>query len=262
MQRHHLTLLLQLTKRDIAARYRGSVLGIVWSLITPLLLLSVYTFVFTVVFKARWGDSLGQHDDTYVFAFNLFVGLIFHGFLADLLVRSPSLMVENKNYVTKVIFPLSILPAVATLSALFQACINVMILLTALILFNFPIPLHGVLLIPLLAIFTLFGLGIAYGLSAIGTYLRDLQHIMGLIATLLLFLSPVFYPISALPPEWQSIVYLNPLTPTIEFARECLFSTTATGLGPLMTLSVITLGTCLIGYSGFSLLRRGFADIL
>ncbi len=258
----HRALLWQLTKRDIAARYRGSMLGIVWSIINPLLLLSVYTFVFTVVFKARWGDAIATENDTLTFAFNLFIGLIFHGLLADILTRSPSLIRENKNYVTKVIFPLEILPVMAVGSALFQACINLLILFGAMLLFDFPIMVTAWLILPLMLIFSLFCLSVAYGLSAIGTYIRDLQQLMGLVATLFLFLSPVFYPIDALPLEWQGVIYLNPLTPAIEYARSLVFIGDIPPPGTLFFFLAAAGGLCAIGYGGFHLMRRGFADIL
>ena len=187
----------QLVKREVVGRYKGSFIGMGWSFFNPILMLAIYTFVFSVVFKARWG--MGHEESKAEFAIVLFVGMIVHALFAEVLNRAPDLILTNVNYVKKVIFPLEILPVIALGSAFFHTIVSLCVLFCALLLLNGF--LHWtILFIPLIFIpLGLVTLGVAWLLASLGVYLRDVGQTIGIVTTILLFLAPVFYPISALP---------------------------------------------------------------
>jgi len=253
-------LILQLTKREIFTRYRGSFLGLAWSFFNPLLMLAVYTFTFSVVLKARWGaDSVGN---TNRFAIPLFVGIIVHGLFAESANRAPGLILSNANYAKKVVFPLEILPWVTMGSTLFHAGISLFILLLVQFLLNHTIALTAlffpIIILPLL----LVTMGAVWFLSAVGVYLRDISQAIGVFTTVLLFFSPVFYPRSAVPREYQFWMNLNPLTfPLEEGRKSLLFGQTPDGVGWTIYM-FIGLAIAWMGFSWFQTSRRGFADVL
>ena len=252
-------LIVQLTKRDVLGRYRGSLLGLAWSFFIPLLMLAVYTFVFSVVFKARWGVA---GDDKVSFAIIIFVGLIVHGLFAECINRAPSLIVSNPNYVKKVVFPLEILPSVALGSALFHAGVSLVVLLTAQFLLTQRLPwtviIFPIVLLPLLLSTT----GFAWLLSALGVYVRDIGQTTGILTTVLMFLSPLFYPISVLPEKYRIWLHLNPLTFIIEEGRNVLiFGRMPNWSGWTLALVASTLISA-GGFWWFQKTRKGFADVL
>lgn len=175
--------------REIVGRYQGSVMGLLWSVLNPILMLAIYTFVFSVVFQARWGEvgeSRGQ------FAVVLFAGLIVHGLFAEVLNRSPQLVLSNVNYVKKVVFPLEILPVVQLMAAGFHALISVLVLLGAQWIIHGSVPATA-LLLPLVAFpLLLLTLGCAWVLASLGVFVRDVGQLVVFATTVLLFLSPVF----------------------------------------------------------------------
>lgn len=246
--------------RDIIGRYRGSLLGVLWTFITPLLMLGIYTFVFTVVFQARW--ELDVEDTRSNFAIVLFVGLVIHGLMAEVLQRAPVVLLVHANYVKRVVFPLEVLPLVTCISALFHFCVSVLVVLLAMLLLGaswhataFLLPITILPLLPLL-------LGIAWGLAALGVYLRDISQVTGLLATALLFISPVFFPVDALGRPFQIMMMFNPLTIIIEQSRQVLL------MGELPNVALLGayfIGSCLVcwlGCYGFIRARRGFADVI
>lgn len=245
--------------REVADRYRNSIFGLAWSFINPLVMLSVYAIFFSVV-GARWTDPSGAWEHDFVFV--LFAGLIIHALFCECLNRAPHLILANVNYVKKTIFPLEILPIVAVGTSLIHACISVGILLCGLLFFSGSISstayLFPLVLMPLL----LTALGVSWFLASLGVYIRDIGHLTGMLTSVLLFLSPVFYPISALPDKYQIYMYLNPLAPAIEGARRTLIY----GEAPNWTYWLIGIvgGGCVasIGYAWFQGTRKGFADVL
>lgn len=250
----------QLTKRSIAGRYKGSVVGGGWSLITPLLLLGVYTFVFGIVFSARWGEKpeMGMGG----FAIFLFSGLMVHAVLADCINNAPRLIVNNVSYVKKMVFPIEILAWVTVGGALFHLGISLLVLIGAQLVmsqtFVWTVFLFPVVFAPLV----LIAVGLTWLLAAVGVYIRDISQITGLISTALLFLAPVFYPISRIPEAYQPWLYLNPLTFVIEQGRRVLLlgeQPDWLGVG-LYTLVGLTVAQA--GFWWFQRTRRGFADVL
>lgn len=253
-------LILQMSKREVVGRYRGSVMGMAWSFFNPVLMLAVYTFVFSVVFQTRWGVA-GEASKTS-FAILLFVGMIVHGLLAECANRAPSLILSNVNYVKKVVFPLEILPWVAMGSALFHAAISLLVLLVAQLILYHSLPwtvaLFPLILLPLL----IATMGAAWFLSAIGVYLRDVSQTIGIVTTVLLFLSPVFYPITALPEQYRIWLHLNPLTFIIEEGRKTLVFGQVPDWSGWGVYLVVSIAIAWIGFWWFQKTRKGFADVL
>ena len=261
--RQHTSLLLQLIRRDVQARYRGSALGLAWSFVIPLLMLGVYTFVFAIVFKARWGgDPVGVEGGTLHFALNLYTGLILHAFLAENLSRAPTLITSNANYVTKVVFPLGILPPMLLGSALFHLAMNLGVLLLAVLLFGPGLSVTWLLIPLLLAPLAMLGLAANYLLASLGVFLRDIGQLMGLAITLLMFLSPVFYPVSALPPALQPWILLNPLTLPVEWLRGLLMDESLPDLTMFFAYLAVSLLALAVTHQWFHRTRRAFADVL
>lgn len=253
-------LIARFIRRDVTRRYRGSVLGLLWSFITPIVLLLTFTFVFTVVFKARWGVDVELPRG--VFALNLFAGLIMHGLIAEVLTRAPSVIVEHENYVKKVIFPLGVLPLIPLGSAIFHAGASLLVLAVAQLIILGSIPWTYVLL-PIVVLPLLFvGAGTGWFLAATGVYLRDIGQTTGLAATILLFLSPVFYPLSAIPASFQPIILANPLTFIIEQARSVLLVGEIPDLIGLAVYSGFALLIAWLGFLWFMKTEKGFADVL
>lgn len=255
----HLYLLWQLSRRDIAARYRGSALGIFWAVLSPLLLLVIYTFVFSVVFQARWGQA---SDSKTFFAMNLFAGMILHGFLAECMSRAAGVILQHGNYVRRVVFPLRLLPLTLLGSALFHAAISLLILMAVFTLLGGS--LHWQLLgLPLVLMpLVLFSLGVCLGLAAVGVFVRDLGQIMPMLTTVMLFTAPVFYPVSALPERFQGWLRLNPLTTPIEMTRGLLFEQLWPDWATFGHSLLVAMAALLLGNFLFKRLRPGFADAL
>ena len=252
-------LIFQLSRREVSGRYKGSMLGIFWSFVNPLLMLSVYTLFFSVILKVRWG---AQPQSKSEFAVLLFVGLIMHGFIAECVNRAPGLITGNVNYVKKVVFPVAILPVVAAGSALFHWAISLTVLLLALVVLghNVPptFPLIALVIVPLV----LYALGISWMLASLGVYLRDVSQVVGVFTQVLLFVSPVFFPITNIPEEYRPLFTANPLTTIIEQAREVAIFGNAPDLQAIGLQVLIGMVVCVCGYLFFRRTRRGFADVL
>lgn len=256
----HKTLIWQLLRRDIHSRYRGSVLGLLWSLGTPLLMLGIYTFVFQFVFKSRWNDTAGE--TTLSFAIVLFLGLTIHAVMAEILSKSPLLITGNQNFVKKIVFPLELLSWVTLLGAIFTFLISFGLLLVFILVELQRIPVTAFLLPLILLPYFLLLLGLSWFLAALGVYLRDIQQITGTLATLLLFLSPIFYSVNILPENLQSLIFLNPLSYVVETARTVLIYGQLPDFIGLGIYGVVALFVAWIGYSFFRKVRPGFADVL
>lgn len=258
---HYRYLLTQMTKREIANRYRGSALGFIWAFLNPLLMLAVYTFVFSVVFKARWGE-MGVEENRVDFAIILFAGLFTFNLFAEILNRAPYLVLSNASYVKKVIFPLELLPLVSIGTVLFHSGLSLLVLLLVQLIFKGYIP-WTVFYLPIVVLPVLLaGLGVSWLLSALTVYLRDIAQITGLLTTILLFVSSVFFPISALPARYQLVIYINPLALVISESRKVLVF----GQSPDWKILILTLSIGILmalgGYWWFQKTRKGFADVL
>ena len=213
---HHRDLIHQLTVRDLVARYRGSFLGVLWSLLLPLLMLCVYTFVFSMVFTARWGT---QPDGRGQVALILFAGLIPYNFFAEMIGGAPVLVISNPSYVKRVVFPLEVLPLVKLGSALFQAFVSAGVLLVAVLLARHSLS-PTVLLMPVAWIpLVILALGATYALAALGVFVRDVGQAVTVILPFLFFLTPIVYPLEAVPAAFQVFAWMNPIAHVVEDAR-------------------------------------------
>ena len=246
-------------KREVLGRYRGSFFGILWSFLNPLLMLVVYTFVFSVVFNARWG---GGGDSKVEFALVLFAGLMMFNLFAECINRAPGLILANTNYVKKVIYPLEILPWVSLGSALFHGIVSLLVWFMAFIIF-FGVPHLTALYLPLILLpFCFFIMGLSWALASLSVFLRDVGQLVGVLTTMLMFLSPIFYPATALPESYRALLYMNPLTPVIEQAREVLFWGNAPDFSLLGGYLLLTSIVAWLGFALFQKTRKGFADVL
>lgn len=245
--------------RDFSARYRGTFFGGVWSLFNPVLMLSVYTFVFSVAFKARWP---GIEDNKMAFAVIVFSGMIVHTFFADCLTRAPFLIIQNLAYVKKVLFPLEILPLVVVLSSFLQFIISLFVLILFCIAIGFSIH-PGVLLIPIVMLpLSLMALGLTWFFSALAVFFRDLSQFVGLIATISLFLAPVFFAPESLPEKYRGFLNWNPITmPVLQLRELLLFGGSLDWILWSQWMAIgLLIATC--GFIWFQKTRKGFADVL
>ncbi len=255
----HKNLIFQMTKREVIGRYRGSVLGIAWSFFNPLIMLAVYTIVFSTVFAAKWGTSTGSKTE---FALVLFVGMIVHGVLAESMLSSPALMLRNVSYVKKVVFPLEILPVVIAGSTLFHTFISILVWVIFYVAVNHAMHWTIVFLPIVLLPLALFSLGVSWILASLGVYIRDIGQITGVIVTILLFMSPIFYPASRLPEPFRTVIYLNPLTFIIEEARDVLMWGNAPQWNGVLIAYIVSALVAWLGFAWFQKTRQGFADVL
>jgi lipopolysaccharide transport system permease protein len=255
----HTSLLWEMTKRDVLGRYRGASFGLWWALLSPFLMLCVYSMAFGFVMKSRWPHAENSKAN---FALILYVGLIVHGFFAECLVRAPRLILDNPNFVKRVVFPLDVLPWALILSATFHALVNMLVFALLHLAIAGALPLtvvyFPVVLLPLI----LLTAGVAWFLASLGVYLRDINQMTGVIATAMLFLSSAIVPMDAVPPHIRPLFEANPLTFIIDQARDVALW----GLRPdWPVLGVYTLVATLVlfaGHAWFRKTRSGFADVL
>ncbi|MBL8583992.1 MAG: ABC transporter permease [Rhizobiaceae bacterium] len=259
-----MTLTLSLIRREITGRYRGSALGVVWSLLTPLLMLAVYTLVFGVVLKSRWDipGREGAAHSTAEFAVILFCGLIVFQYFSEVVTAAPGLVLANVNYVKKIVFPVHILPVVSAGAALFHAAVSMLVLLVfaAVVFGGLP---STVLLLPVaFAPLVVMGLGLTWILAALGVYFRDIGQLIGPLVTASMFLSPVLFQRSAMPEWLQPALLLNPLTIPVESVRAVTLFGQAPDWTALGLYSLAAIAVAFAGEAFFQATRRGFADVL
>jgi len=253
------SLLWQFARRDITGRYRGSMIGFGWAVLNPLLLLAIYTFVFSIVLQLRWDGPVADRVD---FALVIYAGMIVHGFFAECLTRAPSLILDNRNLVKRVVFPLEVLPWTVLVVAAFHFAVGVILIAAVALAKSGTLPLSALSLPVIVLPLALAALGFVYAFSALGVYLRDLGQLVGFIAMMLLFMSPVFYPVSAVPPAWRWIIAINPIATFIEETRGALLFGVWPRSVPLAAMWCVGLATASLGFFWFQRTRKGFADVL
>ncbi len=252
-------LLKKSVQREVIGRYRGSALGLLWSLFQPIFMLAVYTFVFSVVFKARWH---GGSDSKTEFALILFSGLMVFNIFAECISRAPNLILDNTNYVKRVIFPLEILPWVLLGGAVFNAGVSFLVWMVAEILLR-GLPPWTVILYPLtVGPLCFLTVGLSFLLSSLGVFIRDIAQVIVIITTALLFLTPIFYSVDILPPAYRRVLNLNPLAGIVEQCRGVLLWGRVPDMSGLLGQYIISLLLCWLGFAWFQKTRKGFADVL
>ncbi len=257
---HHRDLIRQMVNREISQRYRGTVLGFAWSLIVPLTSLAIYTFVFSGIFRSNWRP--GIQNSTGDYALTLFAGLTAFNVLAETLSRAPNLVLASPNLVKKVVFPLEILPVVQLGATLATTAISLVALLVV----------NGVLtrtvsatlwLLPLTFVpLVLLALGISWFFASLGVYVRDLGQGVGLLTQVLLFLSPVMYPTTAIPEAFRVWFNLNPLTSILNDFRATLLWGQVLDWPLWMVWFVVSALVAWLGYAWFIKTKPGFADVM
>ena len=259
--RRHWRLILSLTRRDLAERFQGSLLGPLWFVITPAILILTYTLVFGMVFKVKVPFARASDTSNLEFGLFLFSGLLIFTVFSDVVSRSTSLIVSRPNFVKKVVFPLEILSMVTVLSALAGGLLSFVLLVVAATVISGDTRMTSFLYLGSLLLLTPMLIGLSWFLSAVGTYMRDIAQIIGLLLTVLLFLSPVFTPLSGFPP----LVQVPPAQSGVRADRARapdVFS--APNAARLVGRRVSRRGTgrMWLGWAFFQKTRSGFADVL
>jgi homopolymeric O-antigen transport system permease protein len=256
----HRDLIRQFTRREIEGRYRASFLGLFWSFINPLVLLLIYTFVFGVVFAARWPNA--KTDNLSEFAVTLFCGITAFNIFSECVGRAATLVVGVPNYVKKVVFPLEILPISTLGAALFHAGVSLAILLVANLLISGALQWTAVFLPVIILPLIFLSLGLTWFLSSLGVFIRDIGYTVALIVQVLFFLTPLFYAIDNIPEPYRSIIQLNPLTSIIEDIRLVVLWGSVPDWSTTI-LSIIVSGAIMVlGYAWFMKTKKAFADVI
>src|SRR5262245_23949757 len=269
----HRNLMLQMASREVAGRYRSSLLGMFWAIITPLLLLLIYTFVFSVVLKARWGQNTTEPAGD--FAITMFCGMIVFNLFAESVNRAPTLIVSNPNLVKKVVFPLEVLVPSTVLAAGFTLAVGVGVWLIGWLLVTHSMPSASILWLPVVLLPVVFlTLGVSWILSSLGVFARDMGHIVALVTQMLFFTTPVFFRPDVLKKPFRTVINLNPLTHVVEDARRVMMGDYYWRVldqpgGPTHPtwetwgVNVLASGlVALLGYAFFVKSKRAFSDVI
>jgi len=255
----HSELLIALIKRQVIGRYKGSVFGLFWSFVNPVFMLAIYTFVFSYIFKGKWDVAMDQQG---AFAMILFAGLLIFNFFSECLTASSTLILSNANYVKKVVFPLEILPCVNLGNAFFHFCVSLFAWLIGALLVFHSISVYAFLIPVILFPFIVLVLGLSMLVSALGVYFRDISQLIGLLVTAMMFVAPIFYPMSSVPEDYQIVILLNPLTmPVIEIRNILIFGRLPDWqlVSIYFVVSIVVFSICFVF---FQKMRRGFSDVM
>ncbi|WP_436873650.1 ABC transporter permease [Kosakonia sacchari] len=259
IHRNNIKLIIDLTKRDIISKYKGSLFGFFWSIITPLMLLLVYSFVFGTIFKSRWA---GMDDSKANFAIVLFIGMLTYNIFSDSISRSPWLISGNANYVKKVIFPITILPIVNVLSAIYNFAMGFIAWLIIVLILGGTLHLTVILLPVAVMPVILMSLGGSWLFSALGVYFKDVGQFISVFVMILMFSCPIFYPITAVPEKYQFIFHLNPIAMTIEMVRDITIFGRIPSISTYANVFITSLLIASVGLLFFKKCRGGFSDVL
>lgn len=257
----HRELLHQFTRRTIEARHKGSVLGVVWTVLTPLLSLALYTFVFGYVLGARYNQV--PNETKFDYPLGMFLGLVLFQFLGEILGQSPATIVTQPNFVKKVVFPLEILPVAVVGAAAFNAAISLGLALLGVLVLGPGLDPHALLLFAILPPVLLIGLGCAWFLAAFGVFVRDIANAMPFLIQVLVYTSFVFFPLSMVQgtAAW-SILRFNPLLHAVEATRRTVLWHQSANVDSLIFLWLAGIVVCYAGYAFFAKTRGAFADVL
>jgi lipopolysaccharide transport system permease protein len=253
-----LDLILSLTKRELAARYRGSALGIIWALLTPIVMIAIFTIIFAGIFKAKFGVSSSQWD----YALYLFCGLLPWNAFQESLQLSSSTIVAHANLVKRVVFPLETLPVSLSLAAAVNQLFGTIVLVAAIVILRREI--HStIVFLPLILIPQIIAtFGGAWLVASLGVFIRDIVQGIALVLMAWMYLTPIIYPESLVPQAYRSIINVNPFTPLVRNYRRILIE----GLSPdwtgLAYFSAFAILSFIVGYWWFARTRKNFADVI
>ena len=257
--KRHFTLVVQMAKRDVISRYRGSFAGLMWSFFNPLLMLVIYTFVFGVIFKSRWGS---QTSNQFQYAIVLFAGLNINTFFSECANRATTVIVENTNFVKRVVFPLETLSWSVIGSGLFHLSVSTLVLLMIAPFIMGQIPWTVVLFPVVVACFLPFVAGTVWLLASLGVYFRDLKQLVGIVTMALMFLAPILYPMSLIPERYRVFVYLNPLTVIAQASQDVLIWGKLPRWDYLGAYALLACLFAWFAFAWFEQTRKGFADVV
>lgn len=257
LYRHH-ALIWSFVKRDLQARYRGSAVGLFWSVIHPLIMLGLYTFVFSTILKVRVGISEGTEQ----FALYLFCGLLPWNAFAEGLNRSTGVILENANLIKRAVFPSEILPVYPVIAGIVTELIGFAILIAALLFTGHPIRPVILLLPAILLLQVVLTTGLAWIIAGTTVFVRDLGQILGVVLTLWVFLTPIFYPPSAVPEGLRVLLAVNPMYAMVEAYRSVLLRGELPAAGGVAFLASIGIIVFLVGHRLFARMQPAFADVL
>lgn len=256
----HRELILRLATREVTQRFQGSMLGVAWMVLMPLLTAAVFTFVFSAVFQTRWGGT--TPTSPFDFAILLLVGMAVHGVFAEAVGRAPTVILFQSSYVTKVVFPIEVLPVVVVLSSLVNAVMTIAIVLVGQLLLKGVFHWTAIFWPLVVAPYLIFVVALVTFFAACGVFLRDLSQIVSLLVTVTLFLTPIFYPLDAVPGAFRTLMRLNPLTSIIEQSRTVIVFGGLPDFGSLAVYTLCALASLALSFWLFQRLRPGFADVL
>jgi lipopolysaccharide transport system permease protein len=252
-------LVLGLAKREVESRYRGATMGTLWALLNPLIMLSVYTFFFTQVLKSRWP---GVAESGLDFSLILFPGLLVFAFFSECVAKAPALVVGNQSYVKKIVFPLELLPVISLLGALFHAVIGLLIWCVFYLAVKRYLPMTALLVAAPFIPLGFLTLGVSWMLAALGVYVRDITHIVTGLLAALMFLAPIFYPISAVPETYRPVILMNPISVAVEQVRSILYHGQMIDWRQWVLYLGISVVVAWAGLMVFQRARKAFADVL
>jgi len=255
----HFALVLQMARREVAGRYRGSFAGLLWSFVNPLLALAIYTFVFGVLFKSRWNAQATNH---FQYAMVLFVGLNVNALFSECANRASTLITGNTNLVKRVVFPLETLTWSTLGAGLFHLCMSTLVLLAISPFIMGRIPWTAVFFPVVVACFLPFVAGTVWLLASLGVYLRDLKQVVGLVTMALMFLAPILYPATLVPERYRFALYFNPLTVIAEASQDVLIWGRSPGWWHLAVYALVASFFAWFAFAWFERTRRGFADVV
>jgi lipopolysaccharide transport system permease protein len=251
-------LILSLTRRELSARYRGSVLGMLWTLITPMVMIGIFTVIFSGIFKAKFGDSSSQWD----YALYLFCGLLPWNAFQESVQLSSSTIVGHANLVKRVVFPLETLPISLSLAALSNQMFGTIVLLVAVAILRHQLQATLVFL-PLILIPQLVAtLGFAWFVASVGVFIRDLVQGISLVLMAWMYLTPIIYPESLVPPAYRGAINLNPFTALVRNYRRILLEGALPDWAGLAYFAGFAVIAFLFGYWWFARTRKNFADVI
>jgi lipopolysaccharide transport system permease protein len=253
-------LIYQLTCRQISERYKGSFLGISWSFLTPLAMMLVYTFIFSVVIKIKWeGGLTGSHSE---FAVTLLTGLVAFNIFSESILSSSDLILNNPNYVKKVVFPLETLPIIMICTNLLNSLISLLILLFGVLIVFGHIPFTIILLPFIYLPLVMMCLGLSWIISSLGIFFLDIKHFLTITVQLLFFLTPVFYPVTAIPEQYRSFLFINPMVFIVTLFRQVILWGEIPKLYDLMIIYSVSITIFFVGITWFTKIKKNFADVI
>ncbi|RME68789.1 MAG: ABC transporter permease [Verrucomicrobia bacterium] len=253
-------LIWQFTIRNIEMRHRGSIFGVVWSVLNPLLLLTLYVFVFGFIFGGSFGVI--PNESRWNYGLGIFVGLVFFHLIAEALAFAPGVIVSQPNFVKKVVFPLEVLPIATIGASLFHMMMSLALVLVGLAIGGGTFSL-GMLQLPLIIFpLTAFALGLTWLISALGVFFRDIGQLVNVVVTGLMFASAIFYSSHKIPKEAWTFLRFNPLIHFVEMARDVILWDRPIDLTVAAVLNVISLVVMTLGYAVFQRLKPAFADVI